>query len=104
MEFLSVAIQEVSVVLVFKQYRVTIEIPACGYVDELLWCEELLSNTFLWCCLFYTMYRILLTFDSVGTILKRDHPNESYRAVLSCYVVHGRANVWVARCDQSNES
>ena len=43
--------------------------------------------------LFITLYKVVLTFDSVDEMLKCDHSNESYCAVLSCgavyYVVPG---------------
>ena len=42
------------------------------------------------------LYKVVLTFDSVDKILKCDHSNESYRAVLSCgavyYAIQGGAN------------
>jgi len=38
--------------------------------------------------LFIMLYKVVLTFDSVDEILKCDHSNESYRAVLSCGTVH----------------
>ena len=38
--------------------------------------------------LFITLYKVVLTFQSVDEILKCDHSNESYRAVLSCGVVY----------------
>ena len=34
--------------------------------------------------LFSMLYMLVLTFESVDEILKCDHLNESYRAVLSC--------------------
>ena len=34
--------------------------------------------------LFIMLYKVVLTFESVVEILKCDHSNESYRAVLSC--------------------
>ena len=34
--------------------------------------------------LFIMLYKVVLTFDSVDEILKCDHSNESYGAVLSC--------------------
>ena len=34
--------------------------------------------------LFITLYKLALTFESVDEIQKCDHPNESYRAELSC--------------------
>ena len=37
--------------------------------------------------LFVMLYKAILTFESVDEILKCDHSNESYRAVLSCAVV-----------------
>jgi len=49
--------------------------------------------------LFIVLYRVDLTFESVDEILKCDHSNESYWAVLSCgavfYVVQGGSNFWV---------
>ena len=46
--------------------------------------------------LFIMLYKVVLTFESVGEILKCDHSNESYRAVLSCgavyYAVQGGSN------------
>ena len=43
--------------------------------------------------LFIILYKVLLTFESVGEILKCDHLNESYWAALSCgavyYAVYG---------------
>ena len=38
--------------------------------------------------LFIMLYKVVLTFESVGEILKCDHSNESYRAVLSCGAVY----------------
>ena len=49
--------------------------------------------------LFVILYKVILTFESVGEILKYDHFNESYWAVLSCgavyYAVQGGSNFWV---------
>ena len=45
---------------------------------------KLLSSTFLWCCL----YKVVLHFECVDEILKCDHSNESYWAVLSCGAVY----------------
>ena len=46
--------------------------------------------------LFTMLHKVVLTFESVNEILKSDHPNESYRAVLCCgtvyYAVQGRSN------------
>ena len=38
--------------------------------------------------LFITLYKVVLTFESVYEILKCDHSNESYLAVLSCGAVY----------------
>ena len=38
--------------------------------------------------LFITLYMVVLTFESVDQILKCDHSNESYCAVLSCGTVY----------------
>ena len=38
--------------------------------------------------LFIMLYKVVLTFESVDEILKFDHSNESYRAVLSCGIVY----------------
>ena len=47
--------------------------------------------------LFIRLYKVVLTFESVNEILKCDHSNESYRAVLSCgpvyYAVQGGSNL-----------
>ena len=47
--------------------------------------------------LFIMLYKVVLYFESVDEMLKRDHSNDSYRAVLSCgavyYAVQGGANV-----------
>ena len=49
--------------------------------------------------LFIMMYKVILTFESVDEILKCDHSNESYWAVLSFgsvyYAVQGGSNFWV---------
>ena len=38
--------------------------------------------------LFIKLYKVILTFESVDEILKCDHSNESYWAVLSCAAVY----------------
>ena len=49
--------------------------------------------------LFIMLYKVILTFESVDEILKCNHSNESYWAVLSCgavyYAVQGGSNFWV---------
>ena len=46
--------------------------------------------------LFIMLHKVVLTFESVDEILKCDHSNESYWAVLSCgtvyYAVQGGSN------------
>ena len=46
--------------------------------------------------LFIMLYEVVLAFESEDEILKCDHSNESYRAVLSCdavyYAVQGASN------------
>ena len=47
--------------------------------------------------LFVVLNKVVLTFKSVGEILKCGHSNENYRAVLSCgavyYAVQGGSNI-----------
>ena len=47
--------------------------------------------------LFIMLYKVVLTFESADEILKCDHSNESYSAILSCgtvyYAVQGGSNV-----------
>ena len=49
--------------------------------------------------LFIMLYKAALTFESVDEILKCDHSNESYWAVLSCgaiyHAIQGGSNFWV---------
>ena len=49
--------------------------------------------------LFIRLYKVIQTFESVDDILKCDHSNESYGAVLSCtsvyYTVQDGSNFWV---------
>ena len=61
--------------------------------------------------LFLMLYKVVLTFKSVDEILKCDHSNESYQAVLSCgpvcCAVQGGSFESVdeiLKCDHSNES
>ena len=48
--------------------------------------------------LFIMLYKVVLTFESADEILKCDHSNESYSAILSCgtvyYAVQGGSNFW----------
>ena len=49
--------------------------------------------------LFIILYKVVLTFESVGKIPTCDHSDESYWAALSCgalyYTVQGGSNFWV---------
>ena len=51
--------------------------------------------------LFIMLYKVVLTFEFVDELLKCDHSNESYWAVLSrgtvYYAVQGGSNFWVCR-------
>ena len=38
--------------------------------------------------LFIVLYKVVLSFESVGEILKCDHSNESYLAELTCGAVY----------------
>ena len=59
--------------------------------------------------LFIMLYKVVLTFESVDEILKCNHSNESYRAVLTCgityYAVKGSFESVdeIPKCDQLNE-
>ena len=62
--------------------------------------------------MFVMLWKVVLTIESVDEILKCDHSNESYWAVLSCgtvyYAVQGGSNFYVLdeilKCVHSNES
>ena len=59
--------------------------------------------------LFIMLFKVVLTFESVDEILKCDHSNESYCAVLSCGAVYfaiqsGSTFDGILNCDHSNES
>jgi len=49
--------------------------------------------------LFIMLHKVILTFEFVDEILKCDHSNESYWAVLSCgtvyYAVLGGSTFWI---------
>ena len=59
--------------------------------------------------LFIMLYKVVLTFESVDEILKCNHSNESYWAVLICgityYAVQGSFESVdeIPKCDQLNE-
>ena len=44
--------------------------------------------------LFIMLYKVVLTFESVDEILKYDHSNESYRAVLLHSAFHYALQGW----------
>ena len=56
-------------------------------------------QVFLSVVLFVMLYKVVLNFESVDEILKCDHSNESYWAVLSCGAVYcavqGGSKFWV---------
>ena len=61
--------------------------------------------------LFIMLYMVVLTFESVDEILKCDHSNESYLAVLSVLFIMPYIVVLILesvdeipRCEHSNES
>ena len=46
------------------------------------------TERFLPVVLFIMLYKVVLAFGPVGEMLKSDHSNISYRAVLSCGTVY----------------
>jgi len=58
--------------------------------------------------LFIMLYKVILTFESVDEILKCDHSNESYWAVLFCgavyYVLQGGYNIWVCEWNPKRDN
>ena len=67
-----------------KSYSVTIQMKATEQYSPVV--------------LFITLYKVVLTFESVDEIQWCDHLNESYWAVLSCgtvyHAVQGGSNFW----------
>ena len=63
------------------------------------WVQMKATEQYFPVVLFIMLYKVVLTFESVDEILKCDHSNESYWAVLSCgtvdYAVQGNSNFWV---------
>ena len=57
-----------------KSYGVTIQMKA--------------TEQYFLVVLFIMLYKVVLSFESVDKILKCNHSNESYRAVLSCGTVY----------------
>ena len=51
------------------------------------------TEQYLPVALFIMLHKVVLTFESVDEILKCDHSNESYWAVLSCRAVYYTAQV-----------
>ena len=68
-----------------KSYSVTIQIKA--------------TEQYFPVVLLISLCKVVLTFESVDEILKCDHSNDSYWAVLSsgtvCYALQGGSNFWV---------
>ena len=66
----------------------------CGHWNQSYW--AVLSRL-----LIITLYKLVLTFQSVDQILKCDYSNDSYWAVVcsvhACYAVQGGSNFWVCR-------
>ena len=53
--------------------------------------------------LFFTLYKIVLNFESVDEILQFDHSNESYWAVISCGVVYYAVRLCVTMQTKATE-
>ena len=59
--------------------------------------------------LFIMLYKVVLTFESVDEILKCNHSNESYWAVLTCGITYNAVKGSfesvdeIPKCDQLNE-
>ena len=58
----------------------------CGQNPEVITIMKAVQQYFP-VLLFIMLYKVVLTFESVDEILKCDHSNESYWAVLSCGAV-----------------
>ena len=71
----------------------------CGWNPKVWSFKWKLLEQYVPVVLFIMLYKVVLTFESVDEILKCDHSNESYWAVLSCgtvyYAVLGGSNFWV---------
>ena len=66
------------------------------FVDESVTIQMKAIERYFPVVLFIMLYKVVVTFESVDEILKCDHSNESYWAVLSCgtvyYAVQGGSN------------
>ena len=51
-------------------------------------CPNKATGQYFPAVLFIMLYKVVVTFESVDEILKCDHSNESYKAVLSCGAVY----------------
>ena len=71
-------------------------------MDKILKCDQGIqikaTEQYFPVVLIIMLYNVVLTFESVDEILKCDHSDESYRAVLSCgavyHAVQGGSNFW----------
>ena len=67
-----------------------------------------MNSTFLQVALLVMLYKAVLSFEAMDEILKCDHSNESYCAVLSCGLYKGVLTFEsvdeILNCDHSNES
>ena len=71
----------------------------CGWNPKSVTIQMKATEQYVPVALFIMLYNAVLTFESVDEILKCDHSNESYWAVLSCgtvyYAVQRGSNFWV---------
>ena len=58
------------------------------FAPEMLNCHHEATEPYFPVVLFIMLYKVVLDFESVDKILKCDHWNESYWAVLSCGAVY----------------
>ena len=60
----------------------------CGWKSLSLTIQIKATEQYSPVALFIMLYKVVLTFESVGEIVKCGHSNESYWAVLSCGTVY----------------
>ena len=78
----------------------TVNVQVCGWLkSSSVTIQMKATEQYFPVVLFIMLYMVILTFESVDEILKCDHSNESYWAVLSCGTVYnavqGGSNFWV---------
>ena len=70
----------------------------CGW-NPMVWPQIKATEQYFPVVVVITLYKVILTFESVNEILWCDHSNESYWAVLYCgtvyYAVQGGSHFWV---------